>query len=153
MSATGLPARMVYAVVALALGGVAGFYAGMWEYPILLLRFQGVDADLDGYEIFKVALGIAAVVAFTAFLVALTLPWSRHRRRSGRRRRLVISGVVGVLAALAFAGLHHPVILDLAFAAWLAYVMAYTYVRYGLLDPRRRRNSYDGASSSTDDSD
>jgi len=62
MSATGLPARMVYAVVALALGGVAGFYAGMWEYPILLLRFQGVDADLDGYEIFKVALGIAAVV-------------------------------------------------------------------------------------------
>ena len=153
MNATGLPARMIYAVVALALGGVAGFYATMWEYPILLLRFQGIDADLDGYEIFKVALGVAAVVAFTAFLLALTMPWSRHRRRSGRGRRLAISGVFVVLASLAFAGLHHRVILDLAFAAWLAYVMAYTYVRYGLRDPRRRHTTYAGASSATDDSD
>jgi uncharacterized membrane protein YfcA len=153
MSATGLPARMVYGVFALALGGVAGFYATLWEYPILLLRFQGVDADLDGYEIFKVALGVGVAVAFTAFMAALTLPWSRHRRRSGRERRLAISGVFVVLASLAFAGLHHPVILDLAFAAWLAYVMAYTYVRYGLRDPRRRRTTYGDPSSSTDDSD
>ena len=153
MSATGLPARMVYGVVALALGGVAGFYASIWEYPILLLRFQGIDADLDGYEIFKVALGVGAAVAFTAFMAALTLPWSRHRRRSGRGRRLAISGVFVVLASLAFAGLHHRAIYDLAFAAWLAYVTAYTYVRYGLRDPRMRRTSYGDASSSTDDSD
>jgi O-antigen/teichoic acid export membrane protein len=153
MNATGLPARMVYAVVALALGFAAGFYATLWEYPILLLRLQGIDADLDGYEIFKVALGVAAVVAFTAFLMALTLPWSRHRRRSGRGGRLAISGVLVVLASLVFAGLHHRVIYDLAFAVWLAYVMAYTYVRYGLRDPRRHPISYREDSSSTDDSD
>jgi len=138
---------MIYAVLALALGGVAGFYAAMWEYPILLLRFQGIDADLDGHEIFNVALGAGAVVAFTSFLVALTLPWSRPRRRSGRGVRYAISGVLVVLASLAFAGLHHRVIYDLVFAVWLAYGLAYTYVRYGLRDPRRRR------SSSTEDSD
>lgn len=130
---------MIYAVLALALGGVGGFYAAMWEYPILLLRFQGADADLDGQGIFMVALSAGAVVAFTAFMMALTLPWSRPRRRSGRGVRFAIAAVFVVIASLGFAGLHHHVIYDLTFAAWLAYVTAYTYVRYGLRDPRRRR--------------
>ena len=32
-------------------------------------------------------------------------------------------------------------ILDLLFAAWLAYTMAYTFVRYGVLDEARRASS------------
>lgn len=153
MKKTGLPARIFYAVVALALGAAAGFYATLWEYPILLLRFQGANADLDGYEIFKTAVAVGVAFAYTAFLLALTLPWDRPRRRSGRRVRLAISAVIVVLASLAFAGLHHRAIYDLAFAAWLAYVTAYTYVRYGLLDPKRRSTGPTAASASSDDAD
>jgi hypothetical protein len=142
MKATGLPARIIYSIFGLALGAVAGFYASMWEYPIMMLRIQGRDADLDGYQIFNLSLGVGAVLAFSAFLVALTLPWKRPRRRGGRGRRFVVAGIFVVLASLAFAGLHHRVIYDLAFAAWLAYMTAYTYVRYGIRDPRRPRASY-----------
>jgi O-antigen/teichoic acid export membrane protein len=153
MHGASLPARILYAVIAFALGGVAGFYAALWEYPILLLRFQGANADLDGFEIFKTSLAIGAGVAFMAFLVALTQPWKRLRRRGGREARIAISGVVVVLASLAFAGLHHRVIYDLAFAVWLSYVIAYTYVRYGVLDSRRSRTAHVEGTSSGDDAD
>lgn len=129
-------------MIGLALGAVGGFYATMWEYPIVVLRFEGANADLDGYEIFMVALGVGAALAFTAFLLGLTLPWKRPRRRSGRRGRLAVAGVFVVVASLAFAGLRHPVIYDVAFAAWLAYLTAYTYVRYGVRDPKKRRATY-----------
>ncbi len=151
MKATGLPARIVYSLIGLALGGAAGFYATMWEYPIIVLRFRGIDADLDGYEIFTVAVGVGAALAFTVFLMALTLPWKRPRRRSGRGGRIAASGVFVVVASLAFAGLHHRVIYDVTFAVWLAYLTAYTYVRYGVLDPKRRKVTYAYSDDSSSD--
>src|ERR1035437_4633451 len=153
MKATGLPARVVYSIVSLALGGEAGFWATLWLLPKAMLQLRGADTDIDGYELFQTALAIGAGVAFTAFLVALTLPWKRHRRRSGRRGRIAISCVFVVLAALAFAGLHHRVIYDVAFAAWLAYVTAYSYVRYGVLDSARRSVGSGAAPTSADVSD
>ena len=140
MKATGLPARIVYAALGLVAGGAAGFYATMWLMPKLILHFWGADADVDVYGVFNSALGVGAGSAFTLFLVALTLPGKRHRRRSGRGGRVMVSCIFVVLASLAFAGLGHRLIYDLAFAAWLAYGTAYTYVRYGIIDQRRRRS-------------
>jgi len=138
MNSFSLPARIVYAVVALAGGGAAGFYSSIWLLPRVATYFQWSSAEGDGFDLFKAALGIGAAVALTAFLVAITLPWKRRRKRRGRLGRIVASGVVVVVASLGFAGQGHAVVYDLLFAAWLAYAMAFTFVRYGVLDQERR---------------
>jgi hypothetical protein len=139
MDTTGLPARIGYAVVAFPAVGAAAFYASTWLWP----KFAGADLGTEGYGIFAGSLGVGAVFGLTAFLLALTLPWRRRRRRSGRTRRIVVACVVVVLASLGFAGLGHELIYDLMFAAWLAYAMAFTYVRYGVRD-RARSTSGEG---------
>lgn len=144
MTLIGLPARIVYAIVALPAVGAAAFYSTIWLLPILSKPLIG---ELDGQEIFLAALGVAAVVGFTACLMALTLPWVRRRRRTGRGVRIGISCVVVLVASLAFADHGHAVYYDLAFAAWLAYVMAFTFVRYGVLDRTGRAAKSDGSMS------
>ena len=52
-----------------------------------------------------------------------------------------LSGAFVVLASSAFADLGHPLLVDLAFAAWLAYTVTFTFVRYGVLDQARRAPS------------
>ena len=130
MDGTKLPARIGYAVVALSAVGAAGFYASIWLLP--KFASQAVDGD-DGYGLFRAALGIALGLGVTAALVGLTLPWKRRKCR-GRGRRIVVASVIVVLLSVAFASQEHKVIYDLLFAAWLAYVLAFTYVRYGVLD-------------------
>lgn len=148
MNAASLPARIVYAVVALPLGGAAGFYAVML-LPKLATIYPKLDTNIaaylpkldpggDGYGIFKIALWVGGVVAFTACLTALTLPWERRRKRRGRALRIALSCVAVVVASAGFADMVHTLIYDLLFAVWLAYVMAYTFVRYGVLDQARR---------------
>jgi peptidoglycan/LPS O-acetylase OafA/YrhL len=137
MNAVGLPARLAYAVAALAAAGVAGFYASIWLLPKVVA--QSADDD-DGYGLFRAALGIALGLGVTAALVALTLPWKRRKRR-GRGRRIAIASVVVVLLSVAFASQRHRVVYDLLFAAWLAYALAFTYVRYGVLDKPKTRSS------------
>jgi len=134
MSAVSLPARIVYAAVALPAGGAAGFYCCMWLAPAL-------DPSLDGLWIFNVATFVGAVVGFTAFLFALTLPWSRHRKRRGRPWRIGIACLLVVVASAGFATEGHKLVSDLVFAAWLTYTLAYTFVRYGVLDQARRTSS------------
>lgn len=134
MNADSLPARIIYAAVTLPLAGAAGFYASLWLIPKVALHFQGADADLDGYRIFSIALWVGAGLAWTASLVALTLPWKRRRRRVGRTRRIALAAVFVVLTSMAFAAESDALLYDLAFASWLGYVMAYTFVRYGVAD-------------------
>jgi hypothetical protein len=138
MKAVGLPARFLYALVALPVGGVAGFYGCAWALPKMMKYLYGVETNAIGYQLFTTSLGVGAGVGFMAFLWALTLPWKRRRRRSGRNLRLGVSSVVVVVASAAFAGLHHALEYDLAFAAWLAYGMAFTFVRYGVVDSAQR---------------
>lgn len=133
MSAVSLPARIIYAVLAFAAGATAGFYTSVWLFP-------AVDPSLDGIWIFNVSLFVGAVVGFTAFLFGLTLPWSRHRKRRGRAWRIGLTCVVVVVASAGFAAEGHRVVSDLVFAAWLTYTLAYTFVRYGVLDQARRRS-------------
>jgi len=145
MNAVGLPARVGYAIASLAAVGAATFYASIWLLP----KFASAAEDDDGYGVFRRALGIAIALGFTAALTGLTLPWKRRKRR-GRGQRIVISAAVVVLASVGFASQEHSVLFDLLFAAWLAYVLAYTYVRYGVLDNPTFRSSEETASAATD---
>lgn len=144
MSAASLPARIVYTLAALPLGAAAGFYLCMALLPQLVVKYPQLDPGRDGRGIFNIALSVAAVVAITAALFALTLPWSRHRKRRGRGMRIAISLGLVVGASVEFADLGHRPVLDLVFAAWLAYTMAYTFVRYGVLDQAHRRSASSG---------
>jgi hypothetical protein len=148
MNAVGLPARIVYAAAAFTLAGGAGFYSGIWFLPRLAVLLQHPNAAADGYRIFKMAICIGSVLAFTASLIALTLPWKRRKKRRGRPRRIVLACVLVVIASAGFAGQGHVLIYDLAFAVWLAYTVAFTFVRYGVLDHAGHSSSADAANSS-----
>jgi hypothetical protein len=141
MNAKSLPARIVYALAALLLGGAAGFYSIMSLLPQLVARYPRLDTGMKGQEMFNLALSVGAALAFTAGLCALTLPWVRHRKRSGRPWRIAASLVIVLVASVGFADVVPRLILDLLFAAWLAYTMAYTFVRYGVVDDARRKSS------------
>jgi hypothetical protein len=141
MSAASLPARILYTVVALPLGGAAGFYSIMFLLPKLVANYPKLDTGLGGQQMYNLAVGVGTGVAFTVALFALTLPWIRHRKRSGRGWRVGSSCVLVVVASAGFAAEVHRLIPGLFFAAWLAYTMAYTFVRYGVVDDARRRSS------------
>ncbi len=141
MNAASLPARIVYASVVLPLGGAVGFYSCMRFLPEFTASHTQLDPGMDGAGIFKIALVVGAAVAFTACLFALTLPWSRHRKRRGRAARIGFSGVVVMVASILFADQGFGLIYDLAFVAWLTYTMTFTFVRYGLLDQAKRSSA------------
>jgi hypothetical protein len=46
-----------------------------------------------------------------------------------------------LVASVGFADIVPRLVPDLLFAAWLAYTMAYTFVRYGVVDDARRKSS------------
>jgi hypothetical protein len=137
MNGSGLAARMVYAVMALAAGAAAGFYSCMHWLPLLGPTYPRLDPQLDGSGYFKVAILVAAGLGVTLALFALTLPWIRHRKRTGRTWRTVVSGVVVLVLSLFFAEEGCGVLWDLVFAGWVAYTLAFTFVRYGIRDSVR----------------
>jgi hypothetical protein len=134
MRAAGLAARVVYAAIALPVGGAAGFYACVRSLPKLAPMVGLPSPEANSEALFRLALSVGAGTALTAFLCALTLPWKRRRQRQGRGMRISVTCVLVVAASLIFAGLGHKLIYDLLFAAWLAYLFALTYVRYGVAD-------------------
>jgi len=138
MDAVGLPARVTYAVFALPVGGAAGFYASMWLLPKIVGAWQP-NSSPEGYALFTTSIAVGIAVGCAASLLALTMPWKRHRQRHGRTGRIVLSCAFVVIASAIFAAQGHDFLIDFAFAAWLAYFIAFTYVRYGVRDDRRRR--------------
>ncbi len=138
MNAVSLPARIVYASAALPLGGAAGFYSCMRFLPEFATDHPQLDRGMEGLGIFKIALIVGATIAFTACLFALTLPWSRRRKRRGRAGRIGLSGVVVMLASIFFADQGFGLVYDFAFVIWLTYTVTFTFVRYGLLDQPKR---------------
>lgn len=142
MSSKSLPARIVYTAIAIPLGAAAGFYSIMLLLPELVAKFPRLDTGMNGQEMFNLAVSVGGGVAFTAALFALTLPWIRHRKRRGRPWRIAASFVVVLVASVAFADMIPRLIPDLLFAGWLAYTMAYTFVRYGVVDDPRSTSRY-----------
>jgi hypothetical protein len=141
MTAASLPARIAYTVVALPLGGAAGFYACMLALPEFTASHPHIDPHGDGSGIFKIAICVGAAVAFSAGLFALTLPWIRHRKRPGRAWRIGLSCALVVLASVAIADEGFGLVVDLVIAGWLTYTMAFTFVRYGVIDQARRKHT------------
>jgi hypothetical protein len=141
MKAIGLPARVAYAGTAFVLSGTAVFYIGMNWLPEYATTYPELDAGGAGYGIFKTAVCIAAWIALTVSLPALTLPGVRRRKLRGRGTRMAFTGVVVVTASLVFADEGFRLIYSLLFATWLAYVMAFTFVRYGVIDDVRRSST------------
>jgi hypothetical protein len=144
MNAVSLPARILYTAVALPLAGAAGFYSCMLLLPEFTASHPQIDPNMDGSGIFKIAICVGGAFAFAVSLFALTLPWIRHRKRGGRPWRIGFSCVVVVLASLLFADQGFKVAYDLVFAAWLTYTLAFTFVRYGVIDQARRPSSSSG---------
>jgi hypothetical protein len=130
--------------------GAAGFYAGIWALPKLAKVFSGPETGVEDYGFFLGAIAVGVGLAFALSMVALTLPWKRRRRRTGRGVRVTLSCVIVVFASLVFADRGHAVVYDLAFAAWMAYVLAFTVVRYGVRDRVRERVVSGGGMASTD---
>jgi hypothetical protein len=141
MRGTSLPARIAYVLVALPLGAAAGFYASMQLLPQFTASHPKLDPAMDGGGIFRLALFVGAAVALTASLFALTLPWIRHRKRRGRGWRVGIAGALVMLLSVGFADQGYGLVADLAFVAWLTYSMAFTVVRYGVVDGPRRASA------------
>jgi hypothetical protein len=144
MNALSLPARIAYTAVAIPLGWAAGFYSCMRYLPGLGGNHPQLDPMMDGAGIFKVAICAGAAIALTVSLFALTLPWIRHRKRPGRPGRIALSCVLVVVASILFADLGFRIVYDLLFAAWLTYLLAFTFVRYGVIDQARRTSSRRG---------
>jgi len=138
MSAVGLPARIVYAVAAVPLGAAAGFYTSMEVLPHFAEGHPGLDPARDGSGIFHAALFAGLASALTLGLLALTLPWIRHRKRRGRGWRVAVSGVAVLVLSVVFADEGYGLVSDLVFVAWLTYTLAFTFVRYGVIDQHRR---------------
>jgi hypothetical protein len=141
MKVSSLPARIVYTAVALPLGAAVGFYSSMHILPEFTANHPQIDPNMDGSGIFDIAVCVGAGLSFAASLFALTLPWIRHRKLGGRGWRIGLSCVLVVLASLLFAEEGFKLIYDLLFAGWLTYVLAFTFVRYGVIDQARRRSS------------
>lgn len=139
MKATGLAARIIYAVLAIPAALTAGFCATAWLLPRVAPALGIASPPPQSEELFRLALSVGAILVVPAFFCALTLPWRRRRQRSGRNWRLAMSAVIVVAASLAFAGLGHTLRYDLLFAVWLAYTLTLTFVRYGLVDRKRER--------------
>jgi hypothetical protein len=141
MKVPSLPARIAYALMALPAGGAAGFYSIMFLLPQLAGKYPKLDTGMSGQGMFNLAVSVGAAIGFTAAIFALTLPWIRHRKRRGRPWRITASFVIVMVASVGFADMVPRLTLDLLFAAWLAYTMAYTFVRYGVIDDPRRVSS------------
>jgi hypothetical protein len=141
MKAVSLPARIAYTAVASPIAGAISFYSSMYLLPEFVSSYPRIDRNMDGSGIFNIAVTIAGSLAFTVALFTLTLPWIRHRKRTGRSWRIAFSCAVVVLASLLFADQGFKLVYDLVFAVLLTYMLAYTYVRYGVVDEARRRVS------------
>jgi phosphoglycerol transferase MdoB-like AlkP superfamily enzyme len=139
MRASGLAARITYAILAIPAALAAGFCATAWLLPKAAPILGIASPPPQSEDLFRLALSVGAILVVPAFLCALTLPWKRRRQRRGRNWRLAVSAVIVIAASLAFSGLGHSLRYDLLFALWLGYTLALTFVRYGLVDRNRER--------------
>ncbi|MDP9051667.1 MAG: hypothetical protein M3O31_13255 [Acidobacteriota bacterium] len=140
MNAVSLPARIAYAVVAIPLGWVGGFYSCMQLLPPFTASHPQLDPSVDGSGLFRISICAGAAIAFTAALFALTLPWIRHRNMTGRAGRMAFCSGLVVLGSILFADLGFRIVYDFLFAGLLTYLLAFTIVRYGIVDAAQSRS-------------
>ena len=144
MSGSALPLRILYAAVATPVAAIGGFYAGMLFLTRLQPALQGLPPADPGWSEFIVSVMVAAALGFTAFLLALTLPWWRMRRRRGRRLRIAVSALLVLSVSVIAAAEAVPVALIAGTMAWMSVVLTFTFIRYGLRDRVRSGTAESG---------
>lgn len=141
MRATGLPARLLYTMLATPLAGAGGFYFGILLLSRVIPHLHGLPAQETGWVQFVLSVLLGAALGFTAFWWALTLPRLRRRLRVGRGWRISVSALVVLAGSVIPAAEGVPLRYVFGLAVWLALVLMGTFIRYGLRDsdPRSRR--------------
>lgn len=137
MRASALPFRVLYALVAAPVASIGGFYAGVLLLPRILPGLHGDAAADAGWGDFVLAVLLAGAIGFTAFLYALTLPWRRLRRRRGRPLRITLSAALVLLVSVSAAAEAVPVGYIAGVTVWMALVLTFTFIRYGIRDGAR----------------
>ena len=141
MKARGLPARIGYVVVATPAACVGGFYLGIWVLTRALPSLYGVQDANPGWQEFLFSLLVGGAAGFTTFFYALTLPWGRLRRRRGRTWRMAASALIVLVPSVMAAAEGVPLRYVAVLMVWLAVVLTFTFVRYGVLDRYGRRGA------------
>lgn len=138
MTATGLPARIAYAVVATPLAAIGGFSCGMFALTHGSAVWQAGLMPQPEFVEFALSLIVAAAVAFPVFWWALTLPRIRLRRRAGRVWRTVFSALIVLVTSVAIRVDGVPLRYTIALMLWMAVILMFTFIRYGLVGGERR---------------
>ena len=99
--------------------------------------FQDPHSSMQGFGYFMMSLASAATFAVMGSLVAITLPWKRPIKASGKVGRIVVSVVLLGIAFLILAGQGHALIFVLAVIGCLALMFYLTYIRHGVLDAKQ----------------
>lgn len=124
MWTTGLPLRVVYALVATPVAAIGGFYAAM---------FALTRAGDPGWGEFVLSVMVAGALGFAAFFFALCLPWRRLRRRQGRVLRIALAAALVLVASVSAAAEAVPTGYVVGLMVWMSIVLTFTWVRYGVL--------------------
>jgi len=144
MSGSALPMRILYAVVATPVASIGGFYAGLLFLTRVLPFVRGLPPTDTGWAEFVLSLLVAVGVGFTAFLLALTLPWRRLRRRRGRPLRIAVSALLVLGVSVIAAAEAVPIKFVAGLMAWMSVMLTFTLIRYGVRD-RVRSGAPDSA--------
>jgi hypothetical protein len=140
MTASSLPARIGYAIIAFPIGAILGYFIMLQ----LLLRIGSIFKDphpsMQGFGYFMMSLAAAATLGLSLSLVALTLPWYRPSAKTGRTMRIVLSALVVFFAFIVLSGQGNALIFSMAVSVWLALVLSLTFIRHGVLDHTHRSN-------------
>jgi hypothetical protein len=137
VTATSLPARFGYALVAFPVGAVLGYILMLKLLFKIGFLFQDPHPSMQGFGYFMMSLAAAATMAITASLFALTLPWIRPARSQGVVPRTIASAVFVLIAFFILAGQGHAPIFVFAVTGLLVGMLYITYVRHGVLDQSR----------------
>lgn len=134
MSGSALPLRILYAVIATPVASIGGFYAGVVFLTRVLPAVHGLPPVDAGWAEFIVSVMVAVAVGFTVFLLALTLPWRRLRRRRGRALRIVVSALLVLSISVIAAAEAVPVAYIAGLMVWMSVMLTFTLIRYGVRD-------------------
>lgn len=138
MSGTGLPARIVYAVVSAPLACAAGFYLGVFVLTRAVPAMEGIPQPEVTWANFVISIFAGFAVGFSVFFYALTLPRLRLRRRGGRAWRMAASAVLVLMASVMAEAEGVSLWYTAALMLWISVTLTFTFIRYGVLDKTGR---------------
>ncbi len=134
MSASSLPARIGYAIVAFPIGAILGYFLMLQVLLRIGSIFQDPHPSMQAFGYFMMSLAAAATLGLSFSLVAITLPWCRPSAKTGRTTRIVLAALVVFFPFVVLSRQGNALIFSMAVSLWLALVLSFTFIRHGVLD-------------------